>query len=385
MAEEKEERTPGPEEEEGQENATPAQGSTAGTPRRLVHLTRAVLAVALLFFIWYIFSDRYTPYTDQGQVGGVVVPVTPAVTGYLIESRVKLHDEVHAGDLLFLIDTVPYVLAVKRAEAEVDRVLQDLGVQSATVKAAASSVGVARAQLDRARRSYDRAQRIIRKNPGALSQADIDRVETNLSQAMERLAQTEANLIKAKKRLGPAGENNPQLRLALNALRDARMRLSWTHLYAPADGHIESYTLTEGIYCQPGQPLATLVSDEQVWIQANFKENNLSHMHPGNRVEFLLDVQPGRIFRGRVRSIGYGVNTGNVMTPGTLPQVSKTTAWLRDPQRFPVIIEITDTAALRWCRNGGQTDVVVYTGHYPLLDRIASWRIRINSWLSYVR
>ena len=86
-----------------------------------------------------------------------------------------------------------------------------------------------------------------------------------------------------------------------------------------------------------------------------------------------------------MRSISYGVAAGNVITPGDLPQVSSTSSWLLDPQRFPVIVEITDTSALSLCRAGGQVDVVVYTGHYPFLNKIASLRIWINTMLSYVR
>jgi multidrug resistance efflux pump len=353
--------------------------------RRVIWFTRVVLLVAALFFVWYIFSDRLTPYTDQGRITEITIPVTPRVSGYLTGVYVSLHSQVRPGDLLFCIDTTQYALAVRKAKANLENVLQQLGAQSASVTAAASSVGVAKAQLDRARRNYNRVQRIIKKNPGALSQAEIDRTETSLNQAVESLAHAEANLSQAKKQLGPTGRNNPQLRMAISDLNNAQMQLDWTNIYAYTAGHIESFNLDIGYYCQAGKPIATLVSEEDLWIQTNFKENNLSHIRPGNRAKFILDVAPGKIFEGKVRSISYGVASGNKIVPGDLPQVSSTTSWLLDPQRFPVIITITDTTALSFCRAGGQADVVVFTGDHPFLNRIAGLRIWINTWLSYVR
>ncbi len=351
----------------------------------VVWTTRIVLLLAAIIFIWYIFSDRHTPYTTQARITEIIVPVTPRVSGYLIDVRVKLNSVVKTGDLLFQIDTTSYAIAVKKAEANIENVIQQLGAQSATVKAAASAVGVARAQLDRAQRNYDRAQRVIKKNPGALSQADIDRVETSLNQALESLSNAEANLAKAKKQLGPTGENNPQLRMAINDLNNTQLQLEWTKIYAPSDGYIESFNLDVGYYCQAGKPICTLLSKEDLWIQADFKENNLSHMKPGDEVKFILDVAPGRIFKGEVRSIGYGVDAGNTVTPGSLPKVTSKSSWLQDPQRFPVIIAISDTTAARICRAGGQADVVVFTGKHSFLNAIAGFRIWINTWLSYVR
>ncbi len=351
----------------------------------VVWTTRIVLLLAAIVFIWYVYSDRFTPYTDQARVTEITIPVVPRISGNLIDVRVKLHSAVKTGDLLFQIDTSQYALAVRGAEANIENVVQQLGAQSASVKAAASAVGVARAQLDRAQRNYNRTERVIKKNPGALSQADIDRVETSLSQAVEKLANAEANLAKAKEQLGPEGENNPQLRMAINQLNNAQLQLSWTKIFAPTDGYIESFNLDAGYFAQAGKPLATLVSKEDLWIQANFKENNLSKMKPGDKVEFILDIAPGRIFKGTVGSIGYGVQTGDKFTPGDLPDIKSKSSWLQDPQRFPVVIEISDPEVKKLCRAGGQADVVIYTGDHSFLNFIAHLRIKINSWLSYVR
>ncbi len=346
---------------------------------------RIVLLIAAVIFLWYIFSDRFTPYTNQARVTGIIIPVTPRVSGYLVDVKVRLHSAVKANQLLFQIDTSQYVLAVKRAEAYLENVIQQLGAQSAGIKAAASRLGISKAQLDRAQRNYNRVKRITEKNPGALSRRDIDQAETALDQTLEQVASAEANLAKAKIQFGPAGEKNPQLRMAINDLNNAQLQLAWTKIYAPTDGYIESFNMDVGYYCQAGKPIVTLVSKEDLWIQANFKENNLSKMKAGNEADFILDIAPGRIFSGKVRSIGYGVQSGNGAVPGDLPSISGASSWLQDPQRFPVIVTFTDTTAKRLCRAGGQADVVIYTGNRPILNAIAKVRIWINSVLSYLR
>ncbi len=351
----------------------------------VVWTTRIIILIAAIVFIWYLFSDRFTPYTDQARVTEIIIPVIPRVSGNLIDVRVKLHSVVKTDEMLFQIDSSQYALAVRGAEANIENVIQQLGAQSASVKAAASAVGVARAQLDRAQRNYNRTERIIKKNPGALSQADIDRVETSLNQAVEQMANAEANLAKAKEQLGPKGENNPQLRMAINQLNNAQLQLSWTKIFAPIEGYIESFNLDAGYFAQAGKPLVTLVSKDDLWIQANFKENNLSKIKIGDKVEFILDAAPGKIFKGSVSSIGYGVQTGDKSTPGSLPDIKSKSSWLQDPQRFPVVIEIFSSDVKKLCRAGGQADVIVFTGDHTFLNFIARFRIRINSWLSYVR
>ena len=356
-----------------------------GAANPVVWATRMVFLIAFFIFIWYIFSDRHTPYTSQARVSELTIPITPRVTGYVTGVYVKLNSPVKAGQLLFKIDTVPYSLSIKKAEANIDNVIQQLGAQGAAIKAAASSVGVSKANLDKAQRNYNRTQRIINKNPGALSQADIDRVETNLNQAIEKLANAEANLQKAKEQLGVTGANNPQLRLAISDLNNARLNMEWTNVYAATDGYIESFNIDVGYFANAGAPLATLVSKEEVWIQADFKENNLSNMKPGNKVDFIFDVEPGKIFSGKVRSTGYGVDAGNEVNRGGLPKVKSIGSWLQDPQRFPVIIDFDDEYAKQICRAGGQADVVVYTSDHGFLNAIARFRIWLNSKLSYVR
>jgi len=343
-----------------------------------------VLLITALFFVWYVSADRHTPYTDQARIQGLITPVSPRVSGFVTDVNIKLHSKVNAGDVLFQLDKRPFEIAIEIAEAEIDNTTQSVAASSASVKSSAGKLGVAKAQLDRAQRNWDRVQRVMKENEGALSEADKDQSETSLLQALEQVASAEASLERAKQSLGDSGPDNPKIRRAIQNLEQARLELEFSTVVAPTDGVIESFEVDLGYYASAGQPITTLISSSDVWIQANLKENNLSKMKIDDRVDFALDIAPGKIFKGRVRSLGFGVATDQT-NKGGLPSISDKKGWLQDPQRFPVIISSDDPAVQDLYRLGGQVDVVVYTGDNFILNGIASLRLKLISKLSYVR
>ncbi len=385
MSDEQAQKSPPP---EAVQTDSGADAKADAAPRKkdpIRRVTLIVLIVCAVLFVWHLLSDRLTPHTDQARVTGLVIPIVPQVAGYLTEVNVRLHSVVNADDVLFQIDPRLYEIAVQSAEANLDNTAQQVGAMTATVKSAVARLGIARAQLDRSQRNYDRVQNILEKNPGALSQVDKDRAETNLAQSLEKVSSSEADLEKAKQQLGVTGPENAQVRAAIAALEQAQLNLAFTTLYAPTRGAIESFNIDVGYYAAVGQPLTTFVSTSDVWIQADMRENNISRIEPGDPVEFVLDVAPGRVFRGTVRSVGYGVSAKGVPSRGDLPTVQSSQGWLRDPQRFPVIVGFERDTAEGLLRVGGQADVIVYTGRYPVLNLIARIGLRVRSLLSYVR
>lgn len=372
---------PGVDQQEKEEQ----QDTEAGNTSKARRLTYIVLSICVLIFVWYLRADRFTPYTDQARINALVIPIVSQVAGYLTDVRVRLHSRVMKDDTLFVIDRRKYRFAVDQAEANLDKAGQSVGAGTATVKAASAQLGASRARLDRAQRNFDRTQRVLSENPGALSQADRDRAETSLAQAIEGVSTAEANLEKAEESLGEVGPENPELRLAVAALKKAQLDLAFSNVLAPYEGIIESFSVDVGYYAGVGQPLATLVTASDVWIEANMRENNIANIKIGDPVELSLDVAPGRVFSGTVRSIGFGVNTGRNTNHGQLPTISAPSGWLRDPQRFPVIIGLNmdETHGVR--RVGAQADVIVYTGDHFILNPIGRFQIRLASWLSYVR
>jgi len=129
----------------------------------------------------------------------------------------------------------------------------------------------------------------------------------------------------------------------------------------------------------------TLVAIRDVWINAEFTENNLGHLRGGTPVEILFDALPGAVFDGKVRSIGLGVDAGQTTTPGTLPTIDNDRDWLRQSQRFPVIVEFAagDEVLRGQLRVGGQASVIAYTEGHQFLALLGKAYIRLMSWLSY--
>ena len=380
MAEENESKEKNNSQEENNETI---QAKEKKSPIKLI--TRIVLVISVLFFVWYILSERHTPYTDQARIKGLVTPITSQVSGLITDININLHSRVKAGDTLFQIDRSSYEIAVLNAEANIDNTTQSIAASTSSVKSAAGRLGVAKAQLDRAQRNWNRVEKINRENAGALSEADKDQAETALLQATEQVASAEANLDRAKQSLGDSGPNNPKIRAAIKDLEKAQLNLAFTTIIAPTDGVIESFDIDLGYFASTGQPLTTLISDSDIWIQADLKENNLSLINIGDPVKIILDIAPGDIYTGTIRSIGFGVESDK-SSKGGLPSVNSKSGWLRDPQRFPVIINLKNSLEIeKMIRIGGQVDVVVYTGDNSVLNALASFRIRLNSWLSYVR
>jgi multidrug resistance efflux pump len=373
----------GPVEAANEKGQTEERPGRKRDPVRL--LTWSVLAAAVLVFAWYVAADRHAPFTNQARIEGYVVPMVPQVSGYLTEIPVRLHQVVHQGDRLAQIDTEPFDLALRSAVAQLADAGQQVGGLTAAVESAAGRLGVARAQLENAQLVWNRVERLRERNPGALSQADRDSAESALAQARAQVLSAEADLAKAQAQLGPQGPDNPLLLAATAAVEQAQLNLQRTVLQAPLTGVVESLWVDVGHHAAAGQPLLTLVSTTDVWIVADLRENQLAHVAPGVPVDLVLDVAPGRIFRGVVRSVGYGIDTGQDAGTGDLPSVKSRKGWLRDPQRFPVVIGFADDETVGLRRVGGQVDVSIYTGDHSVLNAIARLRLRVVSWLSFVR
>ena len=351
-------------------------------PARRITIAVSILVAAL--FAWHLASDRATPYSQLGKVDGYVVPIASQVSGYVSRVDVVLNEIVNPGDTLLVINPLPFQLAVNSARAQLELAGQQVRAGVSAVEAAAGQVGVARARLDRNQRYFDRVETINEANPGALSQADRDRATTQLDQAQAGLMSAEAELQRARETLGVASEENPAIQAAVAALEQAEFNLANTVILAPGRGVVGDLQLAEGHFASAGQPLATFISAQDVWVRADMRENNLGRIEVGDRAEVALDVAPGRVFEGRVASVSAGVATSEAARGG-LPTAETAQGWLQDPQRFPVIIRFEGGDARGFLRVGGQANVVVYAGSNPILNAAAALRIRFSTLLSYVR
>jgi multidrug resistance efflux pump len=371
-----------PETETGQEDAqTPPKDTAKPDPVR--RFTRIVLIVLVVLFIWYVLADRYAPWTDQARVVGFTVPIASKVSGRVKAVHVSENDIVQPGDLLLEIGPREYQLALQRAEASLDIAGQSTGADTAGVKASEASLGKARAQLKQAERDFDRVERIYKQDPGAVSANSRDQAKSALAQARSQEANAVAELERAKEQLGKGGKENARVRDATAALEQARIDLAETKIYAPSLGGITNLRLDEGHYASRGAPLMTFVSFDGIWIQANMRENNMAGIEAGASVDIALDQLPGRVFKGTVASKGFAVKQPSYGATGELINIKGDSSWMRDAQRFPIIIHFADEGARGYRLVGAQADVQVY-GSNAILNGLGWLWIRLMSLLSFI-
>lgn len=364
--------------------AESAEDTSAAPPDPVRRWTLIVTGVIVVLICWYLAADRLTPFTSQARIKAYVVPIAPQVSGRVIEVKVGNNELVEADQELVLIDPGSYQLTVQAAEASLTAARQQLGAATAAVDAARAGVSAAQARLTKADQEATRLRRIFKQDPGAISERRVQSAEASLVEARSSLVQAQANLEQARQNQGLAGDNNSRILSAQASLDSARLDLERTIIRAPERGLVTDLAVDRGNFAQTGQPLMTFIAIEELWIQADLTENNLGHVTVGDKVEFVLDVQPGRIFTGEVRSVGFGVSSDNDSL-GTLPTIDNDPNWLRDAQRFPVVIDF-DPGTLEQpigLRVGSQVSVIVYTDERWLLNLLGALYVRIISLLSY--
>ncbi|WP_068111254.1 HlyD family secretion protein [Tropicimonas marinistellae] len=346
-----------------------------------------LLLIVVLLFAWYVVSDRLTPYTNNATVQGYVVAMVPEVSGYVAEIPVKKNQLVEAGQTLVALERTRFENAVEAAEAELEAAGQSVGASTASVSTATAALAQAQAQAEEIRAQSSRI--FVLEEKGIYATARGDEARAAVATAGAAVAAAESELARAREQLGATGEDNPRLRLAVAKLADARLNLEKTALVAPANGVIGGLKIDEGAFANAGQPLMTLISIEDMWIEAFLTENNLAHVAPGNKVEIVFDAFPGKIHTGKVKSTAWGVSTGKAINLGDLPVAVKAKGWLRDPQRFSVIVELTDYEMTddtdrQGLRYNSQANVTVYTGDNALWNALAKGWTRIVAWSSYL-
>ena len=346
--------------------------------------TLIVVGTCVVLMAWYLISDRVTPYTNQARVHALVVPIAPQVSGIVTDVAVTNNEYVSADQELFRIDRVQYQLAVETAQANLQTARQATGASTASVEAARASVGAARAGMVYASQDAIRLRRIKKEDPGAISDRRLEQAESALNVAQSQFTASQANLEKAIQDLGEAGEENSRILQAQSALEQAKLDLSRTTVRAPDDGLLSDVRVDRGNFATAGAPLMTFIAIHNIWVQADFTENNLGHIDAGDRVEILFDSLPGRVFSGRVRSTGFGVSVSSAPL-GSLPTIENDRQWLRDAQRFPVQVEfeLEKQSERLGIRVGSQASVIVYTGDHWLFNFVGKVYIRVSSVLTY--
>ncbi len=347
--------------------------------------TLILLALALILLVIHLRADRFTPYTSQARLNALVVPVAAEVSGSIVAVEVANNELVTAGQTLFRIDPDRYELAVQTAQANLEAARQAVGVSTANVESARAAVSSAQSRLRQSTLDFERLQRIAEEDPGAISERRVESAGSSRDVAEAQLESARANLSRALEDLGREGEENSRILQAQAALNQALIDLGNTTVVAPGDGVVTDVRIDRGTFAAAGAPQMTFIGTTNVWVRADFTENNLGHIEAGDEVEILFDVLPGRVFSGTVREIGFGVQVDSAPL-GALPSIQNDRNWLREAQRFSVLVDLTelpDQQDRRRLKVGSQASVIVYTGGHPLLGWLGRLYIRAASVLTY--
>jgi len=371
--------------ETGKDNA--AEEVATNPPKDPVRKwTLIILALCGVLMIYYIIADRVTPYTTQARVNALVVPIAAEVSGTVTDVAVKSNQRVAQGDLLFQVDRERYELAVETAKANLQSARQATGASTANIDAARAQVVSAQANLLRAEQDVVRLRRIKQEDPGAISDRRVEMAEASYTAAKASVQAAEASLERARQDLGETGEANFRILQAQAGLEQAELDLQRTSVTAPDNGVVTDVRVDRGNFAQAGAPLMTFLASHDIWVQADFTENNLGNIKPGDEVELVFDALPGNVIKGTIRTTGFGVNVESAPL-GSLPTISNDRQWLRDSQRFSVLVdfELPNAEDRRGIRVGAQASVVVYTGGGFLFNSIAWIKMRLLSLLTYIR
>jgi multidrug resistance efflux pump len=345
-----------------------------------------VLILIILSLTWYLAADRYTPYTDQARVQGYVIGVAPQVSGIVREVWVENNQTVDEGEPLFRIDSSQYEIALAKAQSDLENTLRQVRAGDAAVEAARANLLAAKANQEKAEKDTARLTRLRADDPGTVSLRRLELSQASLDQARAGVSAAMSDIERAIQANGGDEEINSIVKIAQTAVEKAELDIERTVVKASSRGVITDLRADAGLYAGAGNPVITLVSLNDVWVSAEYTENNLSLMQAGNEVELIFDVLPGHVFTGKVRNIGIGINAGSATSPGTLPTINNNRDWLRQSQRFATYIEFDpnqDPALLKSLRIGGQASVIVYNDDGGFLNWLGEIYIRFLSYMSY--
>ena len=235
----------------------PAETSAASS---VTKGTLIILLVILLSLTWYLFADRFTPYTSQARVQGFVVGVAPKVAGLVTQVWVKNNQEVEADQPLFQIDPSQYEIALKKAQSDLENAGRQVEAGSAGVESARANLRAALANRIKAEKDARRLQRLHREDPGTISVRRLEIAQASLDQARAQVDGAEAEIQRAIEQMGGDEEDNAILKAALSAVDKAELDLDNTTVKASSRGVITDLRADVGQFAGAGSPVMTTPS-----------------------------------------------------------------------------------------------------------------------------
>ena len=343
-----------------------------------------VVCIIIVLIFYYALLDRYTPYTSDAFIQTYVLQVAPQVDGRVVEIYVGNNEQAKKGQKLFSLDPRPYEYQAQQLQARLVQTRQNIDELNSDIAAASEVVKQAEADLSYVNEHYHDLKPLAEKN--YIAKLELDKALQQVNAQRATLNQARADFEKARQALEyKIDDEYAIIKEAESNLALAEYDLEQTVCYAPSDGYVTNLQLVVGSYIKAGDAVLTFVDDGNWRIVANFRENSVGRIKPGQEAEVSISLYPGKIFKAVVESTDWGVLAGQGMPSGDLPLVEDAGNWVSLSQRFPVRLRITDMDHEKYeLRIGGSASVAVFTGDNWILNPLARLWLRIGSIVDYV-
>lgn len=343
-------------------------------------LTAALGGAAMLGFI--ILAMNYNhPYSTEGRFYFTTTPITPTVSGRVIEVPVQPGTPLKAGDVLFKIDPERYENEVKALEAQFADATQATQQLRAAAETAAKTATAAAAQRDAALDIFERSKKLVES--GAISAAQFKQSEEkyNTARSQAEAAQSEAARAALEATSVVGGVNTDVARIQAD-LDTARYNLEQTTVRAPTDGSVVQMFLRPGMYVvpMPLRPVMVFLHSEKSEFAAAFLQNSAQRVIEGSHAEVILPAVPGRFFKARVAKAGAYIPQGQLQPNGTLIDPEQ----ISGDGRIIVEIDIEDDLTPFNIVPGSVGSVAVYTDHMKHLSMLRKVLLRMKSWTNFI-
>jgi len=313
----------------------PARAS--GKRNRLLLIVALVLLLAACAWLaWWFLIGRYYEVTDDAYVNGNIVQITPQIAGTVVAIGADDTDFVKPGQLLVRFDRADAKVAMDRAEAQLARSVRQVRNQFAVNAELDANVDLRRVELGRT--SDDLARRDRAGASGAVSQEEIQHARDAVKSASASLAAAERQLTANRVLVdGTTVYDHPDVLNAASQFRDAYLTWARAEIPAPVAGFVARKNVQLGQRVSAGTLLMAIVPLEQVWVDANFKENQLGSLREGQSATLVADLYGGKVeYHGKL--VGFGAGTGGAFA--LLPAQNATGNWIKVVQRVPVRIAL---------------------------------------------
>ncbi|MGD8378360.1 MAG: HlyD family secretion protein [Gammaproteobacteria bacterium] len=330
----------------------------SGRKRTILMILGPVVVLVVGGYYW-LTTGRYVE-TDDAYLHADHVSVSAQVSGQISELGVSSNDHVHKGQVLFRIDDQPYRIALRAAEAKLASVTNQIKSLKAGYQEARAELAGAEEDVAWLTRETRRKKDLVKKD--VVSTARYDEMHHQLLKAKAHVQGLKERIRQIEAQLGGQPdlplEEQADYKQALAARDKAQLDISHTVVRAPADGVVAKVDIQPGNVVQAGEPLFPLVRTDSLYVEANLKETELTHIRVGQQATVEVDAFPGHRWKAKVVSISPG--SGSVFS--LLPAENASGNWVKVVQRIPVRLELEPGANGPALRAGMSTQVTIDTG-----------------------